>query len=114
MKNSFILKFAVLLISSSLSAFAQNAIQPSSDKSPIAKIHFAFDHDAMEIPHYEFDVDADGHASYKSTGKPDTQSGEVETLSKEFKVSPATRSRIFELAKAADYFNGSFDYTKNR
>src|SRR5882757_6192428 len=113
MKNSFILKFAVLLISSSLSAFAQNAIQPSSDKSPIARIHFAFDHDAMEIPHYEFDVYADGHASYKSSGKAD-QTGEVETLSKEFKVSPATRSRIFELAKTADYFNGSFEYTKNR
>src|SRR5882762_7657335 len=113
MKNSFTLKFVVLLISASLSAVAQNAIQPSSDKSPIARIHFAYDHDALETPHYEFDVDADGHALYKSSGKA-YQSGEVETLSKEFKVSPATRSRIFELAKAADYFNGSFDYTKNK
>jgi hypothetical protein len=114
MKNPFTLKFATFLLSAVVAASAQNAVPASATPATIAKIHFAFDHDAMEIPHYEFDVDSDGRAFYKSSGKPDTQSGEVETLSKEFKLSPATRSRIFELAKAADYFNGSFDYTKNK
>jgi hypothetical protein len=114
MKNLFILKCAIFLLNAVVAVSAQNAFPTSATPATIAKIHFAFDHDAMETPHYEFDVDADGRAFYKSSGKPDGQSGEVETLSKEFKLSPATRSRIFELAKAADYFNGSFDYTKNK
>jgi hypothetical protein len=114
MKNTSALVITVYLFSMALSASAQNAEPANANTTAIAKIHFAYDHDALETPHYEFDVYADGHASYKSSGKADTQTGEVETLSKEFKVSPATRSRIFELAKAADYFNGSFEYTKNK
>ncbi|MCU1305461.1 MAG: hypothetical protein JWN45_156 [Acidobacteriaceae bacterium] len=108
------LQIVILFFAATLSAFGQKATAYGSVSAPLPKVHFAFDHDAMEVPHYEFDVDADGHAVYKSSGKPAAQSGEVETLNKNFNLSPATRTRIFELAKQADYFNGSFDYTKNK
>jgi hypothetical protein len=107
-------QIVILLLGASFSAFGQSAIPNGGVSASLPKVHFAFDHDAMEVPHYEIDVDADGHAIYKSSGKPDAQSGEVETLNKNFNLSPATRTRIFELAKQADYFNRSFDYTKNK
>src|SRR6266404_9356370 len=93
------LPIVILFLAATLSAHGQNANGEVS--SSIPKVHFVYDHDAMEVPHYEIDVDADGHAIYKSSGKPDTQSGEVETLNKNFNLSPATRTRIFELAKQA-------------
>jgi hypothetical protein len=108
------LQILILFFAATFSSFGQSATASGVVSASIPKVHFAFDHEAMEVPHYEFDVDADGHAIYKSSGKPDAQSGEVETLNKNFDLSPAARSRIFELAKQADYFNGSFDYTKNK
>src|SRR5947199_10456226 len=105
------LQIVILFFAATFSAFGQSA---TGGIPSIPKVQFVYDHDAMEVPHYEIDVDAEGHAIYKSSGKPDAQSGEVETMNKNFNLSPATRSRIFELAKQADYFNGSFDYTKNK
>ncbi|MCU1284582.1 MAG: hypothetical protein JWO13_932 [Acidobacteriales bacterium] len=98
---------ALLLIATS--AFAQAPTPPNN--SSLAVIRFTFDHDQMEIPHYSFDVDSSGRATYKSVGKPESD-GQPETLQKEFKLSGKTRERIFELAKKADYFNGNFDFTK--
>jgi hypothetical protein len=114
MRTKSSLQIVILLFAATLSSHGQNPKPAGEGSASLPKVHFAFDHDAMEVPHYEFDVDADGHAVYKSTGKPDAQSGEVETLNKEFNLSPATRTRIFDLAKQADYFNGSFDFTKNK
>src|SRR4051812_26493098 len=105
---------AICLLLASFSSFAQQSATSNGISAAIPKVRFVFDHGAMEVSHYEIEVDADGHAAYKSTGKPDAQSGEVDTLNKEFNLSPATRSRIFELARQADYFNGSFDFTKNK
>src|SRR4051812_46767882 len=106
-------QFAILLLATTF-AHGQCASATEENSAALPKVRFVFDYEAMEVPHYEIEADANGHATYKSTGKPDAQSGEVETLKKEFNLSPATRSRIFELAKQADYFKGSFDYTKNR
>jgi hypothetical protein len=106
-----ILKFLIATSLITSSAFAQTPAPPN--KAVPAVVRFTFDHEEMEIPHYSFEVDSTGHATYKSVGKPEAD-GQPETLEKQFTLNEKTRDRIFELAKKADYFNGNFDFTKNK
>jgi len=93
---------------------AQNMGPDSAAPASAAKIRFAFDYDKLELTHYDFEVAENCQGTYTSRSKPDPQSLEVETLNREIKLSPATCTRIFDLAKSANYFSGNFDYTKNK
>jgi hypothetical protein len=93
-----------------------SAQAPRQKQSPasLPAVSFVFDHPQMEVPHYEFQIDAMGKGTYKSKAKADEQSGPAETLNREFNISPEAQSRIFDLAKEANYFDGKFDFTKTK
>ena len=76
-----------------------------------ATVTFTLDFPNSEPDHYLISVSSDGHASYESNGKlsPDAN-GDAFHL--EFSLSPATRARIFDLAKRAHYFQGDVDSKK--
>jgi hypothetical protein len=76
-----------------------------------ATVTFTLDFPSSEPDHYLISVDSNGRASYESNGKlsPDAQ-GDAFHL--DFALSPATRARIFDLAKRAHYFQGDVDSKK--
>jgi hypothetical protein len=109
------MKTVFLIFLSALVCAAQNPEKPVTADGPAgAKIHFIFDHDKLDVTHYEFEVGENCETTYTSRSKPDPQTQESESLSKEVKLSPSTCARIFELAKSANYFNGNFDFTKSK
>jgi len=83
---------------------------PASAQQP-ATVTFTLDFPNSEPDHYLISVASDGRASYESNGKlsPDAQ-GDAFHL--DFALSPATRARIFDLAKRAYYFQGDVDSKK--
>jgi len=59
--------------------------------------------------HYSISVNSDGHGKYECSARTSPDSGERETYQTEFDVTPANRTRIFELAAQAHYFSGKVD-----
>lgn len=100
-KLSYPLILACLLLLSSW-GIAQNS----------AEITFKFDFPGSEPEHYILFVSSDGHASYDSNGKLTLQSDAGDPFHLDFTISPATRSRIFDFAKKAHYFEGKIDSGK--
>jgi len=83
---------------------------PVSAQQP-ATVTFTLDFPNSEPDHYVISVSSDGHANYESNGKlsPDA---EDDGYRLDFLLSPATRARIFDLAKRAHYFQGDIDSKK--
>jgi hypothetical protein len=77
-----------------------------------AVITFNFDFPGSEPEHYFISVSSNGKASYDSNGKlaPDSEPSDPFRL--DFIISDATRTRIFDLAKRARYFEGEIDSKK--
>ena len=85
------------------------------------RITFVFDHPQLSPNHFEILVDRSGKGSYVSHSEPNADTSEAlsarvrdEDLQRTILLSQRTTERIFELAKAARYFNGEFDYTKTK
>jgi hypothetical protein len=76
-----------------------------------ARITFSFDFPGSEPDHYLISISTDGHATYDSHTKT-TQGSEDDSFHFDFTISPFTRTRIFELAKRAHYFEGDVDSNK--
>ena len=74
-------------------------------------VTFTLDFPNSEPDHYVISVSSDGHATYESNGKlsPDAQ---ADASRLDFSLSPASRARIFDLAKRAHYFQGDIDSKK--
>src|SRR5437660_8144640 len=83
---------------------------PASAQQP-ATVTFTLDFPNFEPDHYVISVASDGRASYESNGKlsPEAQD---DAYRLDFSPSPATRARIFDLAKRAHYFQGEIDSKK--
>jgi hypothetical protein len=77
-----------------------------------AEITFRFDFPGSEPEHYILSVSSDGHASYDSNGKLTLQSDAGDPFHLDFTISPATRTRIFDFAQKARYFEGKIDSGK--
>jgi hypothetical protein len=92
-----------LLFSASWAA-AQN---PSS-----SSVSFKFDFPGAEPDHYVISVSRDGHASYDSNGKLSLQSDTGDPFHLDFRLSDATRGRVFDLAAKARHFEGKIDSGK--
>jgi hypothetical protein len=97
-KFSYPLTLACLLLLSS------RGIAQSSEQ-----ITFRFDFPGSEPDHYMLSVSSDGHASYDSNGKLTLQSDVGDPFHLDFTMSQATRTRIFDLAQKAHYFEGKID-----
>jgi hypothetical protein len=94
---------------------AQDQKQPYNPSEPT--MIFDLYWEAATPQSYTITVQASGKASYVSRNptrpaSPNQQPDPDYTL--DFTISPATRDRMFLLAKAANYFQGKFDYTKHK
>jgi len=76
-----------------------------------ATVTFTLDFPNSEPDHYVISVSSDGHAHYESNGKLSPESEDY-GYRLDFLLSPATRARIFDLAKRARYFQGDIDSKK--
>jgi len=84
-------------------------------------VRFTLDFPASNPLHYEVSILADGHGSYSSRTKPETDAESspdpaheaIELYQTEFTASPSTAARIFNLARQAHYFEGTLDSGKN-
>src|SRR5438309_9672138 len=83
---------------------------PASAQQP-ATVTFTLDFPNSEPDHYVISVSSDGHANYESNGKL-SRDAEDDGYRLDFLLSPATRARIFDLAKRAHYFQGEIDSKK--
>ncbi len=83
---------------------------PASAQQP-ATVTFTLDFPNSEPDHYVISVSSDGHANYESNGKL-SRDAEDDGYRLDFLLSPATRARIFDLAKRAHYFQGDIDSKK--
>jgi hypothetical protein len=83
---------------------------PSKAQEP-ARITFSFDFPGSEPDHYVILISADGRATYDSHMKA-PQGAEDDSFHFDFTVSPDTRTRVFDLAKRAHYFEGDVDSNK--
>ena len=95
----FLLLLIALLVLGRFSAFAKSS----------ATITFSLDFPNSDPEHYSISVQSDGRAKYQSSAKLSKDSQENQNYQADFTLSAATRSRIFDLAKQAHYFDGKVD-----
>jgi hypothetical protein len=77
-----------------------------------ASVAFTLDFPQSIPDHYRIVVSADRHASYDSTGKLTPESEPGDPFHLDFQTTPATTTKIFELAERAKYFEGKVDSGK--
>ena len=122
----------LLLISFGL---AQSQPQASSD-STNASVTFRFLYKQMHPARYDITVRSDGTASYESQDEapvitagppenPSYQKSKTENVQNDaeeikgdvyhrnFQITPSLKTRIFDLAKLANHFDGDFDFRKH-
>ena len=74
-------------------------------------VAFGFSFPGSQPEHYAISIPANGNATYFSDGKltPDSDS---DAFRVEFSISEETRTRLFDLARRANYFDGELDSKK--
>jgi len=97
--------FACLTLCCLVSAHSQQTVVPT--------VTFTCDFPHSEPDHYVISVAGDGSASYDSDGKLSPESAAGDPFHSDFTASPAARTRVFDLAKRAHYFEGQID-SKNK
>ncbi len=89
-----------------------------AQQDAVPTIAFTCDFPGSVPSHYEVSVAADGHSSYFSQTKPDSNPGTEASDSSDndyraaFTLPPSTVTRIFDLAKKSNYFSGEIDSKK--
>jgi hypothetical protein len=89
------------------SSLAESAASP-------ATVTFDFNFPGSIPERYTLQISESGDAHYQSGGKMDPNSDAAEPFTFDFKMSPANRARVFELAARAGYFEGNLNYSKGR
>jgi hypothetical protein len=91
---------------------------PNSAQRQAPTVTFTFDWASIQPHHYVISLDNSGSGSYESlTDQPVETPGEppkADPYALKFTVSPATRDRVFSLARQLNYFNGDFEFHKSR
>ncbi len=100
----------MLLVAASALLWSQVANQGGSTP---AVITFTLDFPQSRPAHYSISVDASGHAIYECAAKV-AEDSEDEPYRAEFEVSTATRQKIFEWARQAQFFAGKIDSGNNK
>jgi len=88
-----------------ISAHGQQAVIPT--------VTFTCDFPGSEPDHYVISVSDNGSASYDSNSKLSPESDAGDPFHMGFTMSPTGRTRVFDLAKRAHYFEGQID-SKNK
>jgi len=100
--NRFSARCAIVLLGLFPASWAQSAAPT---------VTFSLSFPGSEPDRYSVAVPLNGDATYWSDGKL-TESAEADDFKLTFAVTPATRARIFDLAKKAHYFAGEVDSKK--
>jgi hypothetical protein len=105
---------ALLLLLVSIPVWPQTSQPTDQDqpKDPVSTITYTLDWQQAQPAHYRVKIDSSGHAAYESLPKADAEPDDM--YKSEFVMSADLRQRIFALAEKANYFDGSFDYTKRK
>ena len=100
------LRFAFAILLLVLPVWAQQGAAPAVQPS----VTFNFDW-SQGIPWqtYSIAVQADGNTHFQGTPAPDGPGGDADLFQQDFTMSEANRSKIFDLAKKLNYFQGDFD-----
>jgi hypothetical protein len=90
-----------------LPASAQPLAAPAAAQPTVT---FSFDW-SQGIPwrKYSITVRAGGNTHFQGTPAPDADGGDTDLFQQDFVMSEANRSKIFDLAKKLNYFQGDFD-----
>jgi len=94
---------------------AQSGARHETQAAAEPTVTFTLDFPGGQPSHFALEARATGAAWYQSQPQPatpDAVPGDPYLV--KFTLSQPTRARIFELAKAANYFQGDFDYKKHR
>ena len=87
---------------------------PDESQAQLPTISFTLDFPGSDPDHYSLKVDSRGHARYESTAKISSDSEEHDSFQLDFDLSPVTRTKIFDLAARAKYFQEQPDSRKHR
>jgi hypothetical protein len=87
--------------------------QAQQSAIPIVTVTFTFDFPGSAPGHYVVSVSNDGSAAYDSDGKMSPEATSSDPFHSDFIASQAARTRIFDLARRAHYFEGEID-SKNK
>lgn len=114
-RKSYFLPFILMLLVTA--GVAQTpVIEPRTSpdaQTPIVSFDFVFA--GAQPPHYSLSVEGNGKAAYRSDDELTDQSKENgDPFLVKFIISPDTAQRIFDLAKALNYFKGDFEYHGGR
>jgi hypothetical protein len=85
------------------------AMAAPSRAGDAAKVTFSLDFPGSQPERYSIAVDAQGHSRFECSARISADSDERENYQLEFEITPANRTRIFELAAQAHYFSGKVD-----
>jgi hypothetical protein len=77
-----------------------------------ATVSFVLDFPASDPSHYSIEVSEDGKSVYASEAKVNRESEDKDSFRLEFVTSAATRGKIFDLARKANYFQGQLEANK--
>jgi hypothetical protein len=112
--NRFGLNLLLALLAVTLAAQSPHAKETSA--AAAASVTFDCDWPASTPQKFNIEVKSDGSARYISsspTRASDQSNAGDEDYQLDFRVSDATRGKIFKLAEQAGYFQGDFDYRKH-
>ena len=96
--------FAILLLVLPVSAQQQAA----SPAQPSVTFHFDWNQ-GVPWQTYSITVQSDGSTHFQGTPAPDGPNSDTDLFQQDFTMSEANRSKIFDLAKKLNYFQGDFD-----
>ncbi len=99
--------FRIALLAGLIACF----LAPAQAQTVVPTVSFTCDFPGSEPDHYSISVSDDGNAVYDSDSKLN-DSAASEPFHSNFTVSQASRTRIFDLAKRAHYFEGDVDSKK--
>lgn len=78
-------------------------------RTAVPTIHFTYAMEGATPDHYSIALDSTGKAAYSATESDTRTTTPGEPYTFKFTISPATASRIFDLAKQVNYFQGDFE-----
>ena len=96
--------FHVACLLALFAAFAHSQQTPAP-----ATVTFTLDFPASQPGHYSLQVHSDGQARYDSSSKISSDSDDIDRFGYDFRISPITLEKIFELSAKAGYFQKGLD-----